>query len=155
MGFLVNWTVKYRVLGIYIFFFPFLQMFYGYFWSQGVQKIDIFPKNILDKLSSVRQFGLRNMRNLYYCPIFGQLVLQTLRQCCGQHANGWTIFGQCFVKLSNIWTVLCPTVQWLVYAVSNCPMACELSVQQSNGRTVLFPTFQWSDSPVSNFQKVR
>ena len=50
--------------------------------------------------------------------------------------------------------MLCPTVQWLVYAVSNCPMAYELSVQQSNVQSVLFPTVQWSDSPVSNFPKV-
>ena len=28
--------------------------------------------------------------------------------------------------------MLCPTVQWLVYAVSNCPIACELSVQQDS-----------------------
>ena len=79
--------------------------------------------------------------------------MQTFKQCCVQHASGWTIVGQCFVKLSNIWTVLCLTVQWLVNALFKCPMACELSVQQSNGRTLLFPTVQWSDSPVSNFQK--
>ena len=74
------------------------------------------------------------------------------RQCCVQH--GWTIVGQCFVKLSNICTVLYPTVKWLVYAVSNCLMACKLSVQQLNGWTVLFLTVQWSDSPMSNFPKV-
>ena len=55
--------------------------------------------------------------------------------------------------LANILTVLCPTVQLLVYAVSNCTMACELGIQQSNGQTVLFPTVQWSDSPVSHFRK--
>ena len=76
--------------------------------------------------------------------------MQTFIQRCVQQDNGWTIVGQCFVKLSNIWTVLCPTVQWLVYAVSNCSMACELSVQQSNGQTVLFPTVQWSDCAFSN-----
>ena len=75
------------------------------------------------------------------------------------NANGWKIVGQCFVKLSNIWTVLCLTVHWLVYAVSHCLMACELSVQQSNGWTVLFqlsngwtvlwPTFKRLDN-VSN-----
>ena len=66
--------------------------------------------------------------------------------------------------LDNCWTMFCQTVQYLDsvvsnspmvgYAVYNCPMACELSVQQSNGRTVLFPTVQWSYSPVSNFPKV-
>ena len=80
--------------------------------------------------------------NLSYCPVLGQLVMQIFRQGCVQHANGLTIVEQCFVKLSNIWTVLCPTVQWVVYAVSNCPMACDLIVQQSNGQTVLFPTVQ-------------
>ena len=108
------------------------------------------------------------------CPIvqfFGQLVMQTFRPCCVQHANGWVIVGQCFVKLSNIWTLSCPTVQLLVYSVSNSPMACELSVKQSNGWTVLFSncptvgqscvqlskgrimlyqTVQWLDSAVSN-----
>ena len=51
--------------------------------------------------------------------------------------------------LSNIWTVLCPTVQLLVYAVSNCPMACELSVQLSNGWTVLFQTVKLLSSALS------
>ena len=122
--------------------------------KQGYRKCIYALKIISDKLSSVGQFGLRNTRNLSYCPIFGQLVMQMFRQGCVQHANGWTIVGQCFVKLSNNWTIFCPTVRWLVYAVSNCPMACDLSVQQSNGQTVLFPTVQWSDSPVSNFPKV-
>ena len=49
---------------------------------------------------------------------------------------------------------MCPTVHWLIYAVSSCPMACELSVQQSNAWTVPFPTVQRSDSPVANFLKV-
>ena len=90
--------------------------------------MDICNKNISDKLSSIGQFGLRNTHNLSYCPIFGQLVMQTFRQCYVQHADGWTIVRQCFVKLSNIWTVLCRTVQWLVHAVSNCSMVCELIV---------------------------
>ena len=85
---------------------------------------------------------LRNMHNLSYCQIVGQLVMQKFRQCCVQHANDWTIVRQYIVQLSNIWTVLCLTVKWLVYAVSNCPMACDLSVQQSNGGTVLFQTVQ-------------
>ena len=72
-----------------------------------------------------------------YCLIFGQLVSQMFRQCCVQHANGWTL------------------VHPLVYAVSNTPIAGELSVQQSNGHTVIFPTVQWSDSPVSNCPKVK
>ena len=76
---------------------------------QGYRKWVYALKFIMDKLSFVRQFGLRNTHNLSYCPIFGQLVIQIFRQCCVQHANGWTIVRQCFVKLSNIWTVLCPT----------------------------------------------
>ena len=133
--------------------------------------MDICTKTISDKFSSVGQFGLRNTPNLSYCPIFWQLVMQTFRPCCVQHANGWVIVGQCFVKLSNIWTLTCPTVQLLVYSVSNSPMSCELSVKQSNGRTVLFSncptvgqscvqlskcrimlyqTVQWLDSAVSN-----
>ena len=107
----------------------------------GLQKMDICTKNISDQLSSAEQFGLRNTSNLSYSPIFGQLIMQTVRQCCVQHANGWT--------------VLCLTFQWLVYAVYNYPMACEFSVQQSNGRTVLFPTVQWLDSPVSSCPMVR
>ena len=130
-------------------------------WScQGYRKCIYALKIILDKLSSVGQFGLRIMRNLSYCPIFGQLVMQIFRQGCVQHANGWTTVGQCFINLSNNWTVLCPTVQWLVYAMSNCPMACDLIVQQSKDRlcffqlsnsgTVLCPTFQKLDKAVSN-----
>ena len=42
--------------------------------------------------------------------------------------------------------MLCPTVQWLVNAESNCPMAGQLSVQLSNGWTVLCPTVEWLDS---------
>ena len=68
--------------------------------------------------------------------------MQMFRQGCVQHTNCWTIVGQCFVKLYNNWTVLCPTVQWLGYAVSNCPMARDLIVQQFDGQTVLFPTAQ-------------
>ena len=49
---------------------------------------------------------------------------------------------------------LCPTVQLLVNAVSNCLMASELSGQQFNGRTVLCPTVQWSGSAVSNSSMV-
>ena len=68
--------------------------------------------------------------------------------------------GQCSVKLSNGWTVLCPTLQWLVNVVSYCQMAGELSVQQSNdglcflqlsnGRTVLCPNVLRSESALSN-----
>ena len=32
--------------------------------------------------------------------------------------------------------MLCPTVQWLVNAELNCPMAGQLSVQMSNAQTV-------------------
>ena len=86
--------------------------------------------------------------------------MQMFRQCCVQHVNGWTIVRQCIVKRSYIWTVMCPTVQCLVYAVFNFPRACELSVQQSNGqtvlfqlssgRTVLFPIFKRLDNALLN-----
>ena len=110
--------------------------------QQGYGKCIYSLYIILDKLSSVGQFGLRNTFNLSYCTIFGQLGMQMFRQGCVQHANCWTIVRQCFVKLSNNWTVLCLTVQSLGYAVSNCPMACDVIVQQSYGQTVLFPTVQ-------------
>ena len=120
---------------------------------QGFKKWMYALKIISDKLSSVGQFGLRNTRNLSYCPIFGQIVMNMFRQCCVQHANGCrTIFCHTVQYLDSVGSN--SPMQWLVYAVSNCPMACEPGVQQSNGQTVLFPTVQWSDSPVSNFPKV-
>ena len=125
-------------------------MWQSLFYNQGYRNWIYALKIISDKLSSVGQFGLRNMRNLYYFPIFGQLVMQLFWQCCVQHANVSTTFGQCFVKLPNVWTAMCSTIQWLGYAVSNCLAACELSVQLSNGWTVIFPTVQWLDSYVSN-----
>ena len=72
--------------------------------------------------------GLGNTQNLSYCPIVGQLFMQMVGQCC--------------VQLSNGRTVLCPTVQRLVSAVSNCPMIGLCCVQLSNGRTVLCQTVQ-------------
>ena len=56
--------------------------------SQGYRKWTYALKFKSDKLSSVGQFGLRNTRNLSYCPIFGQIVMNMFRQCCIQHANG-------------------------------------------------------------------
>ena len=89
----------------------------------------IYQKNCLPSDS----LGLEIRIN---CPI-----VQFLGICLDSAVSNMTmVVGQCFVTMANIWTVLCPIVQWLVYAVSNCPMACELSVQQSNGQNMLFPT---------------
>ena len=119
-------------------------------------------------MSSVGQFGLRNTRNLSYCPIFGQLVMHMFRQCCVQHANGCrTMFchtvqyldsvvsnspmvGLCCVQLSDGLWAECPTVQWSDCAFSNCPMVGQSCVQLSKGRIMLCQTVQWLDSVVSN-----
>ena len=82
--------------------------------------------------------GLGNTQNLPFCPIDEQLFIQ--------------IAGP--VWQFNFLTVLCPTVQWLDSAVSNCLMAGLCIVQLSNGRTVLCQTGQWLDSTVSNFLMV-
>ena len=111
----------------------------GHLVRQGSRKWVDWEENLSDKLSSVEPFlGLGNMRDMSYCPIYGQLFMQRLDSAVANCQN----FRQCSVKLSHGWTVLCPTVQWLVNAVSNCQMAGELSVQQSNGWTVLCPTVQ-------------
>ena len=82
-------------------------------------------------------------RTMSKMPMVGLLSDNVLSSCL--------IIGQCCVQQLDS---VVSTVQWLVYAVSNCPKACYLIVQQSNGQTVLFPTVQWLDSPVSNFPKV-
>ena len=137
-------------------------------YRQGYRKWIYALKNISDKLSSVGQFGLRNTRNLSYCPIFGQLVMHMFRQCCVQHANGCrTMFchtvqyldsvvsnspmvGLCCVQLSDGLWAECPTVQWSDCAFSNCPMVGQSCVQLSKGRIMLCQTVQWLDSAVSN-----
>ena len=113
--------------------------------SPGVQKMDKCTKNLLKKLSSVAQLGHGNTQ---------QSVL--VSDC-------WT------TSFANIWTVLCPTNQWLDNGFTNvkrcfvklsngwsmlCPMAGELSIQQSNsvqmskGRIMLCQTVQWLDCAV-------
>ena len=87
------------------------------------------PKNLSDKLSSTWVFGLWKTRNLSYCQIFYQLFGQRFRQCCVQQSDGWT--------------VLCPIVQMLDNALSNCAMVGQRCVQQSNGESMLCPTVQW------------
>ena len=126
----------------------------------GYRKWIYALKIISDKLSSIGQFGHRNTRYLSYCKNFGPLGMQRFKQCCVQHANGWTLVKQCFFKLSNMWTVMCPTVQWLVLLcstvqwpvrwVSNSPMVWMWFFQLSNGRTVVCATFQGSDNAASN-----
>ena len=80
---------------------------------------------------------LESMRNLSYCRMAGQN----------------------YVQLSNAWTVLCPTVQWLdsIRRTVLCPLSNGRTVlcPLSNGQTVLCPTVQLSDSAVSNCPIVR
>ena len=91
----------------------------GYIWYK-IYRTNCLP---LDSL------GLGNRRNLSYCPIVGQLVMQMFRQCCVHQFNGWT--------------VLCSIVKILNNALSNCPMVGQCCVRQSNGWSMLCPTIRW------------
>ena len=100
--------------------------------------MDICTKTYIGQLSSVGHFGLRNTRNLSYCPIFGQLAMQMFRQCCVQHANGCR-------------TMFCHTVQYLDSVVSNSPMVGLCCVQLSDGLWAECPIVQWSHCDFSNY----
>ena len=130
--------------------------------NPGVQKMGIFGMKYIPQI--VFRRTLWAWETPVICP-YVWLLRNYLCKCSDSAlsnspmvdiaVSNYQNVGQCSVKLSNGWTVLCPTLHWLVDVVSNCQMAGELSVQQSHGRTVLCPTVQWSDSAVSKCPKVR
>ena len=81
--------------------------------------------------------GLENMRNL---SDVGGRSAENTRNLSDSAVSSCPTVRQCYVQLSNGWTVLYPNVQWSNSAVSNCPMVGQCCVQLPNGWTVLYPT---------------
>ena len=85
-------------------------------------------KNVSDKLSSV---GFKK---------YAKYVL---------FSDCWTVFlhkwlnSECSFQQSSDWSVLRPTVQWLVSVVSNCQMIGQCCVQLSNSWSAECPTVRW------------